>query len=78
MLSPSMSASELFMMPSESLSIGAQTVGVWVGVAADEGAVVMAASMIENSNAKMTIIADQRTQRLTGLLGSGTKARELR
>ncbi len=65
-------------MPSESLSIGAQTDGVCVGVAADEGAVVIAASMIENSNAKMTIIADQRTQGLTGLLDSGTTARELR
>ena len=68
--SPSISESLLFLIPSPSVSIGAQTVGVDHGVAADDGAVVIAASMMENSNARMTIIADQRTQGLTGRLAS--------
>jgi hypothetical protein len=38
----------------------------------------MAANIIENSNAKITMIADQRTQGFTGLLGSTITARELR
>jgi hypothetical protein len=71
-----MSESLLLMIPSPSVSIGVQTLGD--AETAPAGVEVIAASMIEKSSAKITMIADQRTQGFTGLETGTSTARGLR